>query len=159
MKILYDAENGKGIRLDYFLNRYEDDLKKSRVFYVVKFNREPIFKVGISGTKTGYGAGRLKGYLLESGIENNLNPCVGTRVFLIVKTKLNENVASRDSYIVKLEKYVKDELEKRNLIARGDERTNATFDTIKSIVTSFRMKEKPTIFRRSDRLKNTISFL
>lgn len=159
MKILYDAENGKGIRLDYFLNRYEDDLKKSRVFYVVKFNREPIFKVGISGTKTGYGAGRLKGYLLESGIENNLNPCVGTRVFLIVKTKLNENVASRDSYIVKLEKYVKDELEKRNLIARGDERTTATFDTIKSIVTSFRMKEKPTIFRRSDRLKKTISFL
>ena len=153
MKIepLYDAGNGKGMRLDYFLKKYKDDLKNSRVFYIVKFNREPLFKVGISGT-TGYGAGRLQQYLTESGIEDNLNPCVGTRVFYILKTKRDKNVSSRDSFILKLETYVKKELEKRNLIARGSERTTASFDTIKAIVNSFQMKEKPTIFRRSERL-------
>lgn len=158
MKIVYDAKNGKGMRLDYFLNRYKDDLKNSRVFYVVKFNREPIFKVGISGTKTGYGAGRLKQYLLESGIEDNLNPCVGTRVFLIIKTARTAGVASRDSYIMKLEDYVKRELDNRNMIARGSERTTASFDTIKAIVNSFQGKDKPTIFRRSDRIKE-MSFI
>jgi hypothetical protein len=150
---LYDAGNGKGMRLDYFLKKYEDDLKNSRVFYIVKFNREPIFKVGISGTKTGYGAGRLKQYLLESGIEDNLNPCVGTRVFYILKTKRTKGVASRDSYIMKLEDYVKRELDKRNLIARGSERTIASLDTIKAIINSFGGKDEPTIFRRSERVK------
>ena len=119
----------EGIDLDYFTTRYKDDIKNSRVFYVISPNAENVFKIGIAGDTDGKAIGRMEQYKLYYGLKSRTNSCTGVRVHFVCKTKHNKMVEPKNSYIFKLELCMKQKL--KGNTKRGREWINATLDKIK----------------------------
>ena len=142
----------EGIDLAYFTTRYKDDIKNSRVFYVISPNAENVFKIGIAGDTDGKAIGRMEQYKLYYGLKSRTNPCTGVKVHFVCKTKYNKMVEPKNSYIFKLELCMKQKL--KGNTKRGREWINATLDKIKKIfdICSGKIKEIETIPRRSNRL-------
>lgn len=142
----------EGIDLDYFTKRYKEDIKNSRVFYVISPNAENVFKIGIAGDTDGKAIGRMEQYKLYYGLKSQTNSCSGVRVHFICKTKYNNMVEPKNSYIFKLELCMKRKLKANT--KRGREWINASLDKIKKTfdICSGNIKEIETIPRRSNRL-------
>lgn len=150
-KIIVPFTN-KGIDLDYFTKRYKKDIENSRVFYVISPNAEDVFKIGIAGDTDGKAIGRMEQYKLYYGLQSRTNSCSGVRVHFICKTKYNNMVEPKNSYIFKLELCMKRKLKANT--KRGREWINASLDKIKKTfdICSGNIKEIETIPRRSNRL-------
>jgi len=131
--------NKKGISLTTFLQtpKYINLMKNSRVFYVVKPNSEDVIKIGVSGESDGRGWARFAEYRLYYGDTVKDNPCLGMKVYFVGKTRYNPLVESKNSLIHKLELHVIRQFKKRNIIARGRERTNAKLEDVKDIVLEY----------------------
>lgn len=143
----------RGMKLEEFISKYSNDLKNSRVFYIIRPNADKnIYKIGISGNNDGKGIGRFHQYLLYYGKHQDFNSCAGVKVFYVKKTNYNKNVEERNSYIHKLEVFVKRQLKKYEYVARGNEWTKAPLDKIEEIVRSFRGEDKITLKRQSKRV-------
>jgi len=150
-KIIVPFTN-KGIDLDYFTKRYKKDIENSRVFYVISPNAEDVFKIGIAGDTDGKAIGRMEQYKLYYGLQSRTNSCSGVRVHFICKTKYNNMVEPKNSYIFKLELCMKQKLKANT--KRGREWINASLDKIEKTfdICSGNIKEIETIPRRSNRL-------
>ena len=141
---IYDW-NLRGMSLTRFLKKekYLKQMENSRVFYVVKPNSEDVIKIGVSGENDGRGWARFMEYRLYYGDSTKGNPCLGMKVHYVGKTKYNPLVENKNSLIHKLELHVIREFKKRDIIARGRERTYAKLDEVKDIVFEYLQDDKP----------------
>lgn len=154
MKVLYDGWD-KPINLDLWLEKNEKLLNNKRIFYVLRANsdRDRVTKIGIS--VDGDAKNRMKGYIIQHGKYNPLNPCAGVSLFYIGYTEYNKNVSQRNSAIFRIEKEIKKEWRTgKKLIDRGSERTELDMKFIKTRIEQHnRIEDIVTEPRRSERNK------
>ena len=80
-----------------------------RCLYVLKANRDDMFKFGIAGLDGGTTAyGRLLQYVNFYGKQTDFNQCSGVQLLYLVGTKYNPNAETTNSWVFKKEKYIKD---------------------------------------------------
>ena len=163
MKVVLDSKNG--VEINDFLEKkkYEKErqaLANSRVFYIIKPKFEDNAKFGVSGNKDGRGIGRLQQYRNDYGTAYKGNACSGVRVYLLIKTKYDENTQPSKSEIFKTELYVIRKNKEMGKVARGRERTTLRIPALKDVVFDYRGGgDEATIPRRSKRVKNKYKYL
>ena len=129
----------RGVEINDFLNNDEfakqrEELKNSRLFYVVRANSEKVFKIGISGMYDGKAIGRLREYQLYYGDADDKNKCSGAKIHFLGKTEYNPDVLQKNSEIYKRELFVKRHLKNNDALDRGRERTSADIESLKRIM-------------------------
>jgi len=135
----------QGSNLQEFIKKNKTQLQGTRLFYIIKPKSENVYKIGIGRLS------RLESYQLIYGTAQPNNDCIGVRIFYLVTTDYNSDVEWKNSFIGKLEKYVKDILKDQGLVDRGRERTTASLSQLKKIVGSFRGEDYVTEKRVSIR--------
>lgn len=156
MRIIYDSDRGMELNTFIKSKKYSDQLIRTRMFYIIKANREDILKFGIAGNSEGNSISRFMGYRNAYGTSDKSNDCVGVKVHFVGVTEYNPNVETKNSEIFKLEKYVKRFIRENEKIARGSERTTLSLSRLKELVYTYRTKDKPTTRRISERNKNRL---
>ena len=129
----------RGVEINDFLNNDEfakqrEELKNSRLFYVVRANSEKVFKIGISGMYDGKAIGRLREYQLYYGDADDKNKCSGAKIHFLGKTEYNPDVLQKNSEIYKRELFIKRYLKNNDALDRGRERTSADIESLKRIM-------------------------
>jgi len=154
---LYEIYNKKdGIRLETWLNEEENlkEIENMRLLYIIKPNLDDkktnktksIYKFGIAGIGGSNPANRLKSYVIDYGHHSKKNPAAGVMLYFLAGTKYNAQVDPTKSKVKLREKFIKSILKKDELISenRGDERTFADLNYIKSLVAVTTPKAPPT---------------
>lgn len=148
MKLLqlhdYRKEKGEPVDLHDFLNRKntKEKLNNMRCLYVIKPNRDDMFKFGIAGLDGGTSAyGRLLQYVNFYGKQTDFNQCSGVQLLYLVGTKYNPNVETTNSWVFKKEKYIIDYFKMDRIndenalyVGRGKERVESTKANLSKLI-------------------------
>jgi len=140
-----------------------------RCLYVLKANRDDMFKFGIAGLDGGTSAyGRLLQYVNFYGKQTDFNQCSGVQLLYLVGTKYNKNVETANSWVFKKEKYIKDHFkidrinDENGLYAgRGRERLESTKANLNKIIrlindtSNKTFDDVETERRKSERIKQS----
>ena len=115
-----------GMKLSEALDKYADELKKTRVLYVIEPNLEKgnVTKYGIAGMVSGKPMSRLREYNITFGKVDPSNKCKGVIIWYLATTKYNRMVEPKNSKVFKIEKALKKEFPP--VKGRGTERTSKT---------------------------------
>ena len=151
-----------GKHLETFLFENADDLRSQRYLYVLSMNldnhhiknnkQKKIFKFGIGGMnyrnddQNPYPS-RLRGYVINYGLNNKDNHCQGVKIHYLFSVQYNKNIEPKKSKIHNMEKKIKQKTEQFRIrykfkeadeekTLRGTERIETTFDNLMKIIRS-----------------------
>jgi hypothetical protein len=79
-----------------------------KILYIIKPHADKMVKFGIAGHKEGgiSALGRMRQYVNQHGIQNDLNQCLGVSLLYMVGHKYNKNVEPKNSFVHKKEQYI-----------------------------------------------------
>jgi len=158
--------NKRGIRLENWLKnpKNTDKIKKMRLLYIVKANlddkksnkKKSIYKFGIAGIGGSNPASRLESYVIDYGHHAKENPAAGVMLYFLAGTKYNDKVDPTKSRVKLREKFIKSILKKEEMISenRGDERTFADLDYLKSLI-AVKTEKAPAVEKEAVRTVET----